>query len=433
MTDSHAEIRNAAQEIKAQSLELLSELIVASTDARAIDRVTTRAMEQLGCAVESFDYAPKSVPLIDEFAAADVTSGTNETCLVGHLLGSGDSRSLLLFAHPDTEEVPPAPSWRSDPSVPTEHDGRLYGWGVADDLAGMAVLVQSVAVLRRAGMRPKGDVKLVSAPSKKHRRGISAALHRGLTADAAVYLHPAESGRGLDEIKAFAPGQLEFVITIEGKRPDTSEPAHTAFAHRAVNPLDKAMMVARALQDLDAERGDEVRHPRLQHAIGRSANLMLTHCEVGAPQRLSRIANACQLGGAMTLVPGESLDTVMAQVESAVSAVAAQDSWLAEHPPQVAWLAGVSAAETADEAPIYRTVANVLADLGAKPQVNPLHTSSDIRNPIVQKAIPTVGFGPRCGGLAMSGLTDEWVDVADYHRAIAATALIIASWCGVRA
>jgi acetylornithine deacetylase len=50
-----------------------------------------------------------------------------------------------------------------------------------------------------------------------------------------------------------------------------------------------------------------------------------------------------------------------------------------------------------------------------------MHTSSDIRNPIVQKSIPTVGLGGLCGDLTQNGRHDEWVDVADYLRTIAAT------------
>ena len=46
--------------------------------------------------------------------------------------------------------------------------------------------------------------------------GVAAVLHAGHVADAAVYLHPAESGVGMREIKAFASGLLEFRITIEG-------------------------------------------------------------------------------------------------------------------------------------------------------------------------------------------------------------------------
>ena len=90
---------------------------------------------------------------------------------------------------------------------------------------------------------------------------------------------------------------------------------------------------------------------------------------------------SCRLSGAMSLVPGERLDYVMATV--------------------------------------------------ATPRVNPRPKSSVIQNPVVQKGMPTVDFGPLCGGLIMAGKADEWVDVADHHRAVRATGLLIADWCGV--
>ena len=43
-------------------------------------------------------------------------------------------------------------------------------------------------------------------------------LYRGYSADAALFLHPAESGRGLDDIKAFTPGQIVFSINFFGQK-----------------------------------------------------------------------------------------------------------------------------------------------------------------------------------------------------------------------
>ena len=243
------------------------------------------------------------------------------------------------------------------------------------------MLVMGLRLLRTAGLRPNGDLLLVSAPSKKHRRGIAAALHHGLSADAAVHLHPAESGRGLDEIKAYAPGQLEFMITVRGREPDTLEPAQTAFAHLAVCAFDKMMVIAEALREFNLRRGRQIVRSTIDKAIGRSTNLILSRCTFGSDAALSRMAMSCRLSGAMNLVPGERLDDVMATV--------------------------------------------------ATPRVNPRPKSSVIQNPVVQKGMPTVDFGPLCGGLIMAGKADEWVDVADHHRAVCATGLLIADWCGV--
>ena len=59
-----------------------------------------------------------------------------------------------------------------------------------------------------------------------------------------------------------------------------------------------------------------------------------------------------------------------------------------------------------------------------------MHTSSDIRNPAVQKGMPTIGLGGLCGDLSQNGRHDEWIDVADYLRTIDATTAIILDWCG---
>lgn len=425
-------IKSASASLESQSLDLLRQLIIVGKEGRAgIDCLIESAMVTAGCTIEHLDYRPSDVALVDEFAAEQVASASMERCLIGRLLGDGFARSLLLFAHPDTEPFVNEPTWRSDPFKPRLQDGRLYGWGVADDLAGIAMLVQGVHLIHLAGLRLRGDLLLVSAPSKNHRRGIAAALHHGLSADAAIYLHPAESGRGLDEIKAYAPGQLEFLITVRGQEPETAEPAHTAFAHRAINPFEKMNRIAEALRDLDQKRGRWVRHQTIDKAIGRSTNLMLSHCSFGSRSTLNRIAPCCELGGAMSLVPGEKLDDVINTVEETIDGAIRKDSWFRDNPPTITWLSGVSAAETEEASALYQSTAGTLRRLDATPVVNPLHTSSDIRNPIVQMDMPTIGFGPLCGGLTMAGNANEWVDVADFHRSVIAAALMIADWCGV--
>ena len=210
-------------------------------------RVAAEA-RSIGCAVETIRYRPASVPMVEEFATDVAMGDVTRACVVGRLPGTGGGRSLILFAHPDSEPLAETSSWRHDPFVGTVDGGRLYGWSVADDLAGVATMVEALRAVLAGGLFPAGEVILASTPSKRHGRGISALLHGGLNADAALYLHPAESGAGLREVKAFASGQVEFRIVIEGRPPDTTEPLQTAFAHLAVNPIDKAISIYRALK-----------------------------------------------------------------------------------------------------------------------------------------------------------------------------------------
>ena len=352
--------------------------------------------------------------------------------ILARLPGAGGGRSVIFFAHPDGEPFQPAHGWRHDPLAGTVAAGRIHGWGVADDLAGVATMVEAVRLLRAAGLRPKGDVILASTPSKRHARGVHALLHGGVAADAAVYLHPAESGVGMQEVKALAAGQLIFRVIIRGRLPATNEPGHAAFAHVAVNPVDKTMVVLAALQALDARRGARVRHPALEAAIGRSTNLLVGDIRSLGDGRASRVAPAVQLSCALAFPPGEALADVQAEVEAAIAEAATADPFLRETPPELVFLSGVTGAEVPLDHPLWQATSEaVTRGTGAAPHINPLHTSSDIRNPMVQSGIPCVGLGPLCGDLTQNGGRDEWVDEADYRRGVVVVALLIALWCDV--
>ncbi|MEM8664499.1 MAG: M20/M25/M40 family metallo-hydrolase, partial [Pseudomonadota bacterium] len=382
-----------------------------------------------GCTVERQRYAPAEVPVIAEFAAQRAQAAEDRETVLARLPGDPQRRSLLLFAHPDSEPVDDTSAWTHDPFTGEVDGGRLYGWGVADDLAGVAAGVLAMANVAAEG-RPLGEVTLASAPSKRHARGVAAALHQGLEASGAVYLHPAESGAGLGEIKAFAAGQLEFRITVAGRLPPTSEPGHTGFAHLAVNPVHKAMLIIDALKSLDAERGARIHHPRLEAAVGRSTNLMVSTLQCGADARFGRVNEMAVLGGAVSFPPGETLEEVQDEIARTIANAAAADEWLADNPPHIEWVSGVTGADCPGEHPLYQCTAKAIeAVTGKPPHVNPMHTSSDIRNPMVQKNIPTVGIGGLCGDLSQNGRHDEWVDVADFERMVAATTAIVRAWC----
>jgi len=413
-------------------VEFLQALIRAQKGGEAaVQRLVADAARGLGCTVETVRYRPADVPMVAEFASAQAIDEGERESVVATFKGSGRGRSVIFFAHPDGEPVADTGRWKRDPFAGVIDSGRLHGWGVADDLSGVAILVQGLQAALEAGHRPAGDVILASTPSKRHARGVSALLHGGLRADAAVYLHPAESGVGMREIKAFASGLLEFRITVEGRAPDTSEISHTAFAHTAVNPLDRLVLIHGALRALDARRAEAIRHPALEKAIGRSTNLLVSHMAAGSDDVYARIAPSAVLAGSLSFPPPETLPQVEAAIEAAVREVAEADDWLRTHPPRVEFVSGVTGAETAIDDPLYRVVADAIrAVTGEAPTVNPLHTSSDIRNPIVQAGIPTVGLGPLGGDLTQNGLSDEWVDIEDYRRAVKVAAAVIAGWCG---
>ena len=116
--------------------------------------------------------------------------------------------------------------------------------------------------------------------------------------------------------------------------------------------------------------------------------------------------------------------------DCAVAAAARSDPWLAENPPEIHWLTGVTGAEVPADHPLYLTAsAAVRAVTGAAPHVNPRHPPSDIRNPIVEAGIPCVGLGCLGGDLSQNGRHDEWVDLPDFRRMVDVTAHVVTAWC----
>jgi len=412
------------------AVAFLRELIAAQPEGEnAVQRLISDRLARAGCEVRSVDYEPSTVPVVGELITEGTRNVGNRRAIVGTLSGDPTLPSLLMFAHPDGEPVDGTETWSHDPFAGEIDDGRLYGWGVADDLAGCAAAVLAIEKVA-ASKTPMGRAVFASTPSKHYARGVAALLHDGLRADASLYLHPAESGSGMQEIKAVASGHVEFTITVRGKAPDTTEPSQTSFSHLGANPVDKAIVLHSALMALAEDRAKRIRHPLIEARVGRATNLHISRIQCGEMKKFSRIEDVCLMGGGISFPPGETLEQIKAEVEGVVMAAARADDWLSTNLPEIAWISGVTGGEVPADHPLYLTAsAAVAAVTGKPPQVNPMHTSSDIRNPIVEAGIPCVGLGCLGGDLSQNERHDEWVDLADFLRMVDVTTKIVADWC----
>jgi acetylornithine deacetylase/succinyl-diaminopimelate desuccinylase-like protein len=432
MNDFSQAITAAAQARRTQSIAFLGKLIAAQRGGEeAVQQCFADHLAEAGCQVESLQYAPSEVRQQHEFALGDGAASEERSSLVARLRGDGTGRSLIFFGHPDGEPMRNLERWQHDPYAATISEGRIYGWGVADDLAGIAIMAEAIHTIMASGIRLRGDVLAASTPSKRHARGVAAVLQHGQGGDGAIYLHPAESGFGMQEIKAVCGGQLNLRITVSGQEPNTKEPGHTAFSHLAVSALDKAMVLKAALDELNSARAARVHHAGIESVVGRATNILIAHITCGDPLRFTRVPMSCAMGASISFPPGENMGSVQQEIIDCLASCAQQDAWLRNHPPVIEWLSGVTGAELPADSALFDAVSAAVSHVtGLTPFVNPMHTSSDIRVPMVQKGIPTVGLGPLCGDLSQNGSHDEWVDVEDYLRAIAVAADSALRWCG---
>ena len=394
-----------------------------------VQGLISRRLVAAGCVVEEFEYYPADVKTKGEFALDKERVKGQRTAIVGSLPGATNLPSLLIFAHPDSEALEDISKWKYDPFSGSTQNGKFYGWGVADDLAGCAAAILVLESIANS-KKPIGTVMFASTPSKRYARGVSALLHKNISADAALYLHPAESGFGMREIKAVASGHMEFQIVVKGRPPKTTEPGHTAFSHLAENPIDKALIVHSALIALREERAKRVSFPQIEVLVGRATNIHVSRISCGEMNRLSRIEDTCVLGCAVSFPPTETIQQVKAEIEAAILKVGDSDSWLHDNPPQIIWVAGVTGGEVSTDHPLYTTAAAAILKItGEAPSINPMHTSSDIRNPIVEAGIPCIGLGCLAGDLSQNNKHDEWIDLDDFRRMVNVTKAIVVDWC----
>ena len=410
------------------ALDILIQLIRAQrTGEAAVQGMITQIMEDSGLAVRKLNYNPSAIPLRVEFATR-LDKCASRTAVIGELPGRSGLPRILLLAHPDCEPLSGLDDWSKDPFAGEIAEGRLYGWGVGDDLAGCSAALAALAHIGSAGQR-LGDVTFASTPSKNHARGIAAVLADDRRFDACLYLHPAESGRGLGEIKAVTPGQLEFEIDVAGEGPDTTEPSQTSFSHQARNPVYMAMTCIQALLSLGEIRSSHIRHAGIEAVAGRATNLHISRMSSSEISALSRIPDHCTFGGAISFPPDECLEEVKDAIAGALSSACQGDSWLRENPARLRWISGVPGAGIAETHPLYRITSRAIEDVTCcSPSVNSTHVSSDIRFPIFQFGIPCVGIGCLGGNLAQNGFADEWVDVKSYLQMSDVTSLIVQRW-----
>jgi len=432
MAANKTELLNQTDASQDQIISFLGDMVRAQKEGEAaIQALVSKRMATIGCQIEDLTYDPVGMMLKDEFADEQAINAGERVSVIGRYPSSEGGQSLIIFAHPDGEPISNTEGWKHDPFAAEIDAGKMYGWGVADDLMGVAAGVCALEMITKSKIKLKGEVIMASTPSKRHARGVTAVLNNGYSSDAALYLHPAESGVGLREIKALASGQLIFNLRIQGQRPDTTEPGHVAFSHQAINPINKAVLLHQALMELGEERAKRVFHPLLDAAVGRSTNVMVSAIQSGFDKSLTQMSEMCEMACAVSYPPSETIASVRAEIEAAIYACVSADPWMKETPPEVIWLSGVTGTEVTDDHPIYQTVAGAITDVtGIKPAVNAMHTTSDIRVPLVQKGIPTVGIGSLGGNLSQTGLTDEWVDLEDFMNLVKTTAAIIVDWCG---
>jgi succinyl-diaminopimelate desuccinylase len=174
----------------------------------------------------------------------------------------GDTAPIICLAgHVDV--VPPGPidRWTSDPFVPTERDGYLFGRGVADMKASVAAMVTAAERFVTAHPDHRGSIAMLLTSDEEGDavNGTAAVVEvlrsRGDVLAACIIGEPTSTSRLGDAMKNGRRGSLHGVLTVTGVQ------GHVAYPEHARNPIHLAVPALAELVAAEWDRGDKAFSP----------------------------------------------------------------------------------------------------------------------------------------------------------------------------
>ena len=185
----------------------------------------------------------------------------------------GDGGPLFAFAG-HTDVVPPGPgsAWDSDPFVPVERDGHLYGRGAADMKSSLAAMIIACEIVL-AGHRPAGRIGFLvtsdeEGPATHGTVKVMEWLQQqGTRLDYCIVGEPSSAERLGDTIKNGRRGSLNGRLMVKGRQ------GHVAYPQHADNPIHRALPALHALSARHWDAGDKFFPP---------SGLQITHLNAAA-------------------------------------------------------------------------------------------------------------------------------------------------------
>ncbi|MEE4279967.1 MAG: M20/M25/M40 family metallo-hydrolase [Halieaceae bacterium] len=324
---------------------------------------------------------------------------------------NGGSR-YALFAHIDTHRV--EEGWVSDPFEPVVRGSRLYGLGVGDDKGGIAaMLVAAAALSDHAGLAP---IVISSHGKGGGSRGSLPVFQRmgeaGEGIDAMLYIHPAETGRGLADIKHAVRGVLDFRVEVEGWQG---------------TPLEIGLPDSALWRD----GGNALTYlgGLLEHL--RAGPLAAVEVNVGrlqAGERPGAVPSSARADLRLLFDSRFTWRELLASVRREIASYVADPAKGGSRYTVRAESLGrhSNAGEVSWDAPSTLGLRSAIESVkGRAPQSYPNHYGGDIRYPLRLLDAPSFGIGSLGGNFYGP---NEWIDIDDLVKLVAVVILTLSNW-----
>jgi acetylornithine deacetylase/succinyl-diaminopimelate desuccinylase-like protein len=425
-----ADIRKEVEKNEAHHVHILREGLKASFLSRDdFQKWFAAELKRIGVEVEIFEVDPSELleqPSQRKTLRENPSALNRGMNVMGRIRGKAKGKGgVLVFGHAD--KPPETYEWGKKHPDLVEKGSRLQGPGIADDVAGLTSLLSAMETYQHFKLEPEGDLLVASILGKQLGVfGTYGLVRRFGPVAGAIYMHPAESGNGLGDIKVASLGMAEFHITVTGKAPTTTEPHKTIYSRSGVSAIEKAMRLVEGIKVWTEEwaRKPEIQHPELQKAVGQSFAVSFGRFLSGSDNLVYEIPKQAVLQGAINFPPSVKLAPVQKDFEEAVKHMAEADPWLKQGHVRLDWADVISESCEADiESEFVRIGRKAITDVTGKvPRYNYGHSVSDLRYPFLWWKANGFGVGPLAGDMNSE---TEYVDRKEYLDTISVVAEIL--------
>ena len=297
--------------------------------------------------------------------------------IYARLSGRGAGRRLNFCGHLDT--VPAGDGWETDPYVPVERNGRLYGLGACDMKAGIACTLSMIRAIVQSGQCFNGELSFAGVIDEEgYGKGAKAMLGSSLRDVDAIVLAEPYPGDESKPIPLGITGKILYDIEVFGRS------AHGFRPHLGVNAVEDAAKIIANLDQLDFSI-----HPDFG-----SGNTCTLKIEGGYHIYSVVIPDRCRFEVNRLLVPGEDPRSAVDDMERLIASLDLRSSVTVKtKPPQYAPFVMDSGEE------IIRVFDQVYRDvMGVGPLYEYAYGITDANIFAGEGQIPCLHLGPRRGG-----------------------------------
>lgn len=323
------------------------------------------------------------------FTCQRLESRPGRPSIVATHAGSGGGSSIMLNGHLDAVSLA---SYDADGLAPVVRNGSLHGRGTYDMKSGVAAMM--VAAADVASREHAGDIVLALVADEEYESyGTEEVVARGFTADAAIVAEPT----GLDIVTAHR-GFVWCEVTVHGRA------AHGSRRDLGVDAIAKAGHFLAALDRHDRELVQRAPHPLLGTGNIHAATIT-------GGEELSSYPALCRIGIERRTLPGESAETVTAELRALIDTISQGD---ADFSAEVAVTFERQPFHVPDDAPIVQSLQRNFEEVtgeAARMRGELFWTDCAL---LTAAGIPSVLFGVDGGG---AHAADEWVTLDSLHTA----------------